>query len=126
MANTTTIRQIKNASHLPIKWSNGENQSLYGMIKPGGWADFRGFPFPWVDHTKQELFKSLAFYNANTNRFLFLIFQSYNRDTIQYLTDPKKQFANNAIDVPGPAGTGGNKGILIPNHVSPPEVYSMF
>lgn len=117
MANTTWITLIKNESNIDIYWEDGEDPKRRGTIgrKSQKAFDNTGFCFPWVDYTKEhELAKAISFSEAATGRRLFVIFQSYNRDTIQWLQDTNNQFANNATDVPGPAGAGGKKAIIIP------------
>lgn len=128
MANTTWITLIHNESNLDIYWEDGEDIKRRGTIKRHDFKTFdnTGFCFPWVDHTKDsEISKAIKFSDASNGKLLFVIFQSYNRDTIQWLKDPSEQYANNATDVPGPAGTGGKKAIIIPANPNVPLLRSI-
>lgn len=130
MANTTWITKIINESNLDIYWEDGEDIGRRGTIKRKNGQtptevpfDNTGFCFPWVDHTKEhEIKKAIRFEDASNGKLLFVIFQSYNKDTIQWLKDPSSQYANNATDVPGPAGTGGKKAIIIPLDPNVPHI----
>ncbi|MES2133669.1 MAG: hypothetical protein V4506_15070 [Bacteroidota bacterium] len=120
MANTTWITLIKNDSPLHLMWRDGENPNFKGSLSPGEPVDYngKGFCFPWVDHTKDELRKSIEFTNGETGAPLFHIFQSYNRDTIQWLKAPENS-ANHGVDVDGPSAAGGSKALYIRNDGTP-------
>ena len=131
MANTTWIVAIQNNTNLDINWRDGEDHSRMGLIpkttssqnNPSQDFDGSGFCFPWIDYTKDELYKAIEFYDQFHTRIYFMMFQSYNRDTIQWLI-PNGQYANNAIDVQGSAGAGGRKKIIIKqNPKNPQELY---
>lgn len=120
MADTTWITSIENKSGKTVKWVDGENTNFQGEQRPGTPAsnwDGTGFCFPWVDHTRDELGKAIVFMDSN-NTILFRIFQSYNRDTIQWIKG-NGTIANHAIDVAGESGAGGSKGIIIRKDGSP-------
>jgi hypothetical protein len=128
MANTTWIIEIQNKTNLDINWRDGEDHSRTGLIRKNTRSesfDGSGFCFPWVDHTKDELYKAIEFYDQLHTHVYFLLFQSYNKDTIQWLIPGSTpQYANNATDVQGPAGAGGNKVIIIQqNPKNPKELF---
>lgn len=125
MANTTWIVKIQNNTNLDISWRDGEDHSKAGFLPKNSVQDLEGsgLCFPWVDYTKDELSKAIDFRDQSSH-LLFVMFQSYNKDTIQWLKPIPGQYANNAIDVAGPAGAGGQKTIIIlQNPKNPKEIY---
>lgn len=103
-----------------IWWRDGENGKFTGTLSPGASYDGngKGLCFPWVDHTKNELWKAIDFVNGETSTAIFSIFQSYNRDTIQWIRDDSNS-ANHAVDVPGDSAASGSKAIFIRKDGSP-------
>jgi hypothetical protein len=124
MANTVWIIQIKNDSDMHIWWRDGENGKK-GNLAPGDSFDYHGtgFCFPWVDHTKNELWKAIDFVNGETSTPLFSIFQSYNYDTIRWIKDDNDS-ANHAVDVAGDSAANGSKALFIRKDGSPVLVAS--
>lgn len=126
MAQTTWITYIKNDSNIPIQWGNGEHPEHKGFLKPGEekHLDGTGFCFPWVDHTKDEMRKSIYFVNPENSNYIFRIFQSYNYDTIRWISGDNP-IANHAVDVAGQSGAGGSKAIFIQNIRDPKDPYKV-
>jgi hypothetical protein len=121
MADTTWITSIKNESNKNITWKNGEHPDFGGYLTPNAPQtdyDGTGLCFPWVDHTRDELGKAIVVVDSSNSTILFRIFQSYNRDTIQWIKGAGT-IANHAVDVAGESGAGGSKGLIIQRDGSP-------
>jgi len=120
MANTVWLTQITNNSTMHLTWRDGENGKFNGSLGPGETynGNGKGLCFPWVDHTKKELWKAIDFVNGETSTLLFCIFQSYNRDTIQWIRDENIP-ANHAVDVAGDSQASGSKALFIQKDGSP-------
>ncbi len=114
MAQTTWITKITNLGKKELEWKSGEHPEHTGILKPNEEQDMdgTGFCFPWVDHSKDEIRKSIFFVNPRNTNEIFYIFQSYNYDTIRWIKGPNP-IANHAQDVPGYSGAGGSKAIII-------------
>lgn len=120
MAQTTWITRITNLGNKTLQWKSGEHPEHTGILKPGETLNRNGsgLCFPWVDHSKDEMRKSIFFVNPENTNEIFYIFQSYNYDTIRWINGPNP-IANHAHDVPGYSGAGGCKGIIIQANGTP-------
>jgi hypothetical protein len=126
MANTTWIVKIENASGKDLKYVNGEDPKRTGIIKTGKRMDFEGsgFCFPWVDIAKGELKKSIKFYEQPSNKFLFAIYQSWNRDRLEWIkleNGTDKDVKSLAPD----SSMGDRKAVSIDNTMTP-KAYNQY
>ncbi|MBY0574340.1 MAG: hypothetical protein K2P84_11725 [Undibacterium sp.] len=114
MANVTWIVKIENGTKVPLRYVDGEDSNRNGIIAPSAHPSFEGsgFAFPWVDINKGEMRKAIKFYNANTNAFVFQLYQSWNRDRLEW-TRVENAKDSDAIVLSPDSSMGDRKAIII-------------
>jgi hypothetical protein len=99
-----------------IRFVDGEDTNRTGVLIPNADLYFEGtgFRFPWADLDKGEKWKAIKFYNADTNVFLFQLYQSWPSEQIRWSNVENVNEAG-ATAVTESATTGGRKAIVISN-----------
>ena len=120
MANLTWIVKLENNSGKNLRYVDGEDPKRNGTVKINEHLNFEGsgFCFPWVDIAKGELKKAIKFYDAAANVFIFQVYQSWNRDRLEWTTVENGKDSDARVLSPD-SSMGDRKAIIIDNALIP-------
>lgn len=126
MASITWIVKFQNGTQKDLKYVNGEDPKRNGTIKKGEKLYFEGtgFCFPWVDIAKGELKKAIKFYDASNNQFLFQVYQSWNRDRLEWMSVENGKDTD-ARSLSPDTSMGDRKSVIIENNFVP-KAYNQY